>query len=405
MLQHIISRLFRARHYWRDISFDELAELYSSRLITVFAVNLVSLFAAVYLYKLGYSLQFLTVFYAALFILKALVSFVSAKVVAYFGPKHGILFANIIRVPALLSFAAVPQAGSMAFWYIVVFGVLNTIAAGLYELSYLVDFSKVKHSNHAGKEIGTMQIIEQIAKVVSPLAGGVIASFVSPTATLVVASCAFLVAALPLFHTVEPTKTKAKLRFSGFPWRYAIPSLVSEFSTGLDFVVSGSMWALFVVIFVFADLHDGVYAALGGLASVGVLVSILSAWVFGQIVDRHKGHILLTVGLVVNMMIHIFRPFVSSAAGVVATNIANETATSAYLLPFTRVKFDIADSSGFRLTYMMYVAIFFDLGCALAALLFWVFLSITTEYSAFVMLFIAAAAGELLLLFSRRLAK
>lgn len=97
---------------------------------------------------------------------------------------------------------------------------------------------------------------------------------------------------------------------------------------------------------------------LSGLASVGVLVSILSAWVFGQIVDRHKGHILLTVGLVVNMMIHIFRPFVSSAAGVVATNIANETATSAYLLPFTRVKFDIADSSGFRLTYMMYVAIF-----------------------------------------------
>ena len=53
MLRNIFSRIFRARHYWRNVSFDEMAELYISRLITVFAINVVNLFAAVYLYKLG----------------------------------------------------------------------------------------------------------------------------------------------------------------------------------------------------------------------------------------------------------------------------------------------------------------------------------------------------------------
>ena len=56
MFQRIISRIFKSRHYWRTLSFDEVAELYTSRLVTVFAINVVNLFAAVYLYKLGYSI-------------------------------------------------------------------------------------------------------------------------------------------------------------------------------------------------------------------------------------------------------------------------------------------------------------------------------------------------------------
>ena len=47
MIGRIISRLLRRRHYWRSVSFDQIAELYTSRLITVFAANIVNLFAAV----------------------------------------------------------------------------------------------------------------------------------------------------------------------------------------------------------------------------------------------------------------------------------------------------------------------------------------------------------------------
>ena len=54
MFRKLISFVFRRRHYWRSVSFDEIAELYTSRLITMFAINIVNLFAAVYLYKLGY---------------------------------------------------------------------------------------------------------------------------------------------------------------------------------------------------------------------------------------------------------------------------------------------------------------------------------------------------------------
>ena len=91
---------------------------------------------------------------------------------------------------------------------------------------------------------------------------------------------------------------------------------------------------------ILGSMGSAVYAALGGLASLGVLASMLAAWVFGRIVDKHKGGTLMTVGVVANTILHMFRPFVTSVAGVMGVNIVNETATSAYALPFMRHIFD-----------------------------------------------------------------
>ena len=64
MIQSFIHRIFARRHYWRVASFSEIAELYTSRLLFTFAMNIVNLFAAVWLYKLGYSVLYIALFYA-----------------------------------------------------------------------------------------------------------------------------------------------------------------------------------------------------------------------------------------------------------------------------------------------------------------------------------------------------
>lgn len=405
MFTKFLSFVLRRRHYWRSVSFDEIAELYTSRLLTVFAVNIVNLFAAVYLYKLGYSLSFIVLFYGFFYVLRVPFAFFVAKFVAYFGPKHGTLVANLLRIPSLAAFALVPIAGDQAFWAIAAFGFFQQLSASAYQIAYTTDFSKVKHAEHAGKEIGTMHMIEQIAKVISPLAGGAIASFWSPQATIIIASILFVASALPLFATVEPTVTRVRLRIAGFPWRLSMPSLISQSVVGMDFVVSGTVWALFVTLFVFSGLEDTIYLALGGLASLGVLVSIITAWVFGQLVDRHKGGVLLTLGVFANTITHLFRSFISTPASVMGVSIANETATSAYTLPFTRVVFDVADSSGFRITYIMFSEMMLAAGAALCCLLLALFLQFFDDKTAMAALFIFAAFYELIMLLSRRAAR
>lgn len=405
MLRQLIYRLFRGRHYWRLASFDEIAELYASRLITVFAINIVNMFAAVYLYKLGYGIVSIAVLYGFWYILRVLFAPLAAKYAAYYGPKHGILVANIIRIPSLVAFAFVPVAGEYAFWAVMAFGVLQQISATFYNLCYMVDFSKVRHSDHAGKEIGTMLIVEKIAKIISPVAGGLVAAIYGPQVAIIAASLLFAIAALPLLRTVEPTKLRGKLGISGFPWQRAMPSIVTQTVVGYDFITSGLVWTLFITLFVFGGIGDAVYAALGGLASIGVLASIIASWTFGQIVDRHRGGILLALGTIANSVIHVARPLASSSLGVVGVNIANETSTSAYIMPLTRVVLDVADSSGFRITYIMFVEIMQCVGAVLAcAVLALGVVTLGEEYG-MIAAFLLAAIYELILLSMRRAAR
>ncbi|MFZ1258613.1 MAG: MFS transporter [Candidatus Saccharimonas sp.] len=402
MIQRIISQLFRRRHYWRLISFDEIAELYVSRLLTVFAINIVNLFAAVYLYKLGYSVQFIIMFYGLLYLGKIPFSYLAARYAAHFGPKHGIFMANVLRIPSLISFALLPVFGLPA---VIAFGILQQMAATMYDLCYLINFSKVRSSTHTGKEIGTMQIMEKIARLLSPIIGGVIATLYTPEATIIVAAVLFIVSTIPLFRTVEPTRTRTKIVFSGFPWRLARRSLVSETVVGFDFVASGVTWTLFVALFIFGDLGENVYAALGGLASLGVVVSMVTSWIFGQIVDRKKGHILLIAGTFANTIIHLFRPFMSTPAGVMGVNIANETATSAYGMPFLRVMFDVADRSGHRIAYMMFIEMALNFGTSMACVVLSLSIHFMGVKGGMTVFFFIAAFYELLLLLSRRAAR
>lgn len=398
MFKSLISRIFRRRHYWRLASFDEIAELYTSRLLTTFAMNIVNLFAAVYLYKLGYSVLFIVSMYGVLYLAKIPLAYFAARYVAYFGPKHGIFLAGLIRVPSLIAFMFASKYGLPA---VLIFAVLQQISSVIYDLSYLVDFSKVKHGLHAGKEIGTMMVVEKFARIISPLVGGVIASLYSPQVTIIVACVVFVISAWPLFRTVEPTMTRNRLHFEGFPWRLARSSLISESVVGFDFVASGMAWTLFLTLFVFEGLGNDTYAALGGLISLGVFVSVLTAWTFGQIVDRQKGGILLVFGTIANVVIHLFRPFVGATPGVIAVNIANETATSGYSIPFTRVVFDVADTSGFRIPYMMFIEMTLNFGAALGCFVLAICIMMLGENEGIKLMFVVAACYQLIMLISR----
>lgn len=400
MLKTIIHILFRKRHYWREISFDEVAELYVSRLMTVFASNIFSVFAAVYLWKLGYGLVAIGLFYTWWYLMKALVfSLPAAKYVARFGPKHAIFVANLLRIPSLVAFAFASEYGLPA---IIVFGLFQQAAVSLYTIAYLDDFSKVKHSDHAGKEIGYMDIIEKFSRAVSPLVGGALATAVSPNAAIILAALLFTLAALPLFRTAEPVATGMRLRLRGLPWRHIWRSCATSFADGYDFVVSGVVWTLFISVIVFAGSGNEVYAIIGGLASLGVVVASLSAYMFGQLIDKHRGLELMVSSAMGKSMVHLFRPFATSVPGVAATGIVSEITATGYMMAFIRIVFDRADSSGNRLGYLSVLEVVRNIGAAAATTMMVLLVWLAGDYAGFAFSFVVAAFVHLLFLLSRR---
>ncbi len=367
MFQSIIHRLLERRHFWRYASFSEIAELYASRTMRLLALRMISLFIALYLYQNGFSIMFIALYFMAYFTLKVFIAYFAARFAAKFGPKHGILLGNWLYIPALAAFTFVPEYGVYA---VAVFGLFQAWSVTIYDLCYMVDFSKVKHSDHAGKELGFMQIFEKITTALSPLIGGAVAFTFGVEATMWLSAVLFALASWPLLRTGEQTKTGQKLDFTGFPWRATWRSFVAESAVGFDLIASSTVWVLFVALTIFAGAGDDLYLKIGALTSVTFVTSFVAAYVFGRLIDRRRGGDLLAISTLANAATHLSRIFITTPIGVATTNIANETATAGYTMAFTRGLFDTADRSGRRITYMLFVEIALNIGSALACGIF-----------------------------------
>jgi MFS family permease len=358
------------------------------------ALNIASVLMSVYLYKLGYGLEFIAGYWAVYYLLKVFITFPAAKYVAHTGPKHAILLSNILYIPAMIIFSFVPTAG---IWAIIATGLLQGVSATIYDLGYLVDFSKVKNVEHAGKEIAYMNILEKIAKGLSPVIGGLLAFIAGPQATMWVAAGLFAVASVPLLQTSEPAKSRNGFVFRGFPWRMAWRSMVAETGVGFDVVASGTVWSLYIAIAILGVGGNAVYAQLGALLSVVMLVAIVSSYAYGKLIDKRRGGELLFYSVMADAIVHASRPFVSTVGVTVSTNIANEVATTGYAMAFTRGIFDTADLSGFRITYLACIEVMANVGAMLAGVLFLVAVLLFGEVAGMRYFFFGAAVFVLII--------
>jgi hypothetical protein len=273
----------------------------------------------------------------------------------------------------------------------------------VYDLCYMIDFSKVKNVEHAGKELGFMQVFEKVTASLSPLIGGLVAYMFGVEVTIWLSAILFALASWPLLSSAEQTKTRQKLAIRGFPWKGTWRSMRAETALGFDVVASTMVWILFIALTVFAGSGDDLYLKIGALTSVTIITSFVIAFVFGRLIDRKRGGDLLRFSVIANALTHTIRPFVTTPIGVATTNIINETATTGYAMAFTRGLFDMADLSGRRITYMLFVEIALNVGSAIACIVFACCLMLLPDDSVLAMqIFFGIAAVYVLLVASAK---
>ncbi len=390
MIKSIFYRLLKGRHFWRYASFSEIAEVYASRTLRVIAMNIVAGFTSVYLYELGYSLQFIMGFWFVFYLFRAFLSFFTGYFVAHIGPKHGVLISNLLYVPALVSLGLMPEFGMTS---IVLWGVFMAISATISHISYMVDFSKVKSAEHAGKEIAYMNLLEKIAIGISPVLGGIVALWFGLQIVIWLGAILFAVAAVPLLRTAEQVQTKQKIKIRGFPWKNTIRSIVAQGGIGFDIVTTGVVWSMFIVIVIFPGAGWDIYIKLGALSSVTIIAAVVASYTYGKLIDNDRGGSLLRFSVIANGFVHAFRPFVTNPAIIVGTNIVNEAETTGYNMAFLRGVFDTADLSGNRILYLSLSDVTLNIGSSVAcATLFFLSGSFGNITGMKVYFFIAAAA-------------
>jgi MFS family permease len=393
MVKGIIHRFLLRRHFWRYASFSEVAELYASRSMRLFALRMTMTFTSIYLLQEGYELLFICVFWAGFYGLKALFAWPAARLVAHFGPKHMTLYSNLL---AAVSMMILPMIGGEdGLQFLVIWAIMQGASGTLYIISYNVDFSKVKSIEHAGKELAYMNIIEKLSNSAAPVVGGLLATLINPEIVMYVSAVVFVVAAMPLFRTGEPVRLQQKLAVRGFPWRTTWRSIVANGAIGIDIFISANAWTFFLAIVVFAGSGAAIYAQVGAATSVTIWAALASSYVFGKIIDKRRGKSLLRFGVLLNSLVHIFRVFIVTPVGVVMANLLHEIASAGYNMAFTRGLYDTADITGRRIVYLCFAEIASCVGAMASSLLIALLLLEFNEKLSLQLFF--AAAGVLTL--------
>lgn len=400
MVRKFFHSILLRRHFWRYATFSEVAELYVSRMLRMAALYMAGSFMSIYLYQLGYSVAVIAFFWGTFYLFKSLVALPAARFIAWVGPKHAILVSNLLYIPSMIAFALLPEYGS---WLLGVSLVFQALSATMYSMGYMIDFSKVKSVEHAGKEIAYMNIFEKVTTGLSPLIGGFVAFFFGPQVVIIIAAILFALAAVPLLKTGEQVRINQKLTFRGFPWQLLRGHAFAQFSAGFDVFTSGTIWTLYVAIAILGltSTSNEVYAVTGILVSVVFLVAIIGSYTYGHIIDKRQGGELMKVGAVANAVTHLMRPFIVSPVAVAGLNAANELATTGYTLPYIRAVFDNADLSGARVTYLALVEALSNFGAGVGAMLLGVVALFAPETFALKSLFFVAGAVALLVLTAR----
>lgn len=346
MIKQLIRRFIRPRHHWRDIGFDELSELYTSMMFRSLAQSLVGIFIPIYLYSLDYAVWQILFFYAIAFSAHAIAAYPVARLVAEIGPKHTILTSYVFQVMGMLMLLSQPDLR----WPLAAIAIILGISGALFFIAFDVDFSKVKHSDHGGKEVGWLYSMERLGAVLGPLTGGLVGFFIGPQYIFMAAVLLLFVGILPLFATKEPTALNQKLDFSGLKISEIRFDLISKSLFSVENTISLVIWPLFIGIYIF---KENPYIQLGSIMSLSVLVSLFMARAIGKTVDKRKGRRLLRLGSTLNAGLHLFRPFVSGYPGALGVNLLNEALTPAYRLPYVKGLYDAADSlPGKRIVYI-----------------------------------------------------
>ena len=366
MIHKIIHKLLRRHHTWRDVGFDELAELYVSNMLRGIALTTFMIFVPFFLYQEGYSLAAIFLVFGFFFITRVVSDVGAGYMVARVGPKHTMIASCLMQIVSAGLLLSVPEF----HWHPIVLALPWGASASLFFIAYHVEFSKIKHTKNAGRELGHMQSYEKIGYMIGPVIGGVVGSVLGPKYIFAVATLLLFASLWPLFRSAEPIKVHQKLDFKGFDVGLIRRDMIANACLGVENTLCINIWSFYVSVFV---LTGAVYTQLGLLTAVGVLASILSAQLIGRYTDTNHARSILRVSAVVNTLIYAVRPFVQGIGGVFTTNVLNETVTTGYRMPFMKGIYASADGyPGHRIVYIVAL----EATDSLAKATVWLFLAI-----------------------------
>jgi len=368
----------------------QVKELFASTILVNLALSMVMIFEPIYLYKIGYSLQKIMLFYFITYIIYFLIMPLGGKFARKKGYELGMLLGTILFSLFYIGLFFIEQYPFL--FYLVPF--ILALQKTFYWPAYHADFARFSDDSEEGREIGGLTMAVSLVYIIGPALAGFIIIQWGFGALFTFATIIFLASNIPTLITKEEFAIKdfsykdAYLRLISKKNR---KSFVAYLGFGEELIVL-VVWPVFISIII-TDIFD-----LGLIITLATLITSIITLYIGKITDSRNKKSILSLGASFYSLAWFIRIFIINQLGVFFVDTLSRLSKNVIAVPLTAITYERAKSRS-----IMKTVLFFEMslvvGKLIALLLIYTSLFfITDEIFAFKLTFILAGGMSLLYL-------
>ncbi len=368
----------------------QVKELFASTILVNLALSMVMIFEPIYLYKIGYSLQKIMLFYLITYLIYFLIMPLGGKFARKKGYELGMLVGTILFSLFYIGLFFIEQYSFL--FYLVPF--ILALQKTFYWPAYHADFARFSDDSEEGREIGGLTMAVSLVYIIGPALAGFIIIQWGFGALFTFATIIFLASNIPTLITKEEFSKK------DFSYKGAYLRLISKknrksFIAYLGFgeeLIVLVVWPVFISIII-TDIFD-----LGLIITLATLITSIITLYIGRITDSRNKKSILSLGASFYSLAWFIRIFIINQLGVFFVDTLSRLSKNVIAVPLTAITYERAKSRS-----IMKTVLFFEMslvvGKLIALLLIYTSLFfITDEIFAFKLTFILAGGMSLLYL-------
>lgn len=251
------------------------------------ANNTMDIFGPVFLYKIGVPIYYIFLIYGATFLLRSLFRIIALKSCEKYGIKVNLIAGTLAR--AGLAFTLLMMNQSHVWIY--AFLGMTVIVDIFYWTSYHTYFAAIGNLEKRGKELGIRKMFQNTARIIAPVASGIIVAQLSFWYLFLVLIFLAIFSAIPLFY-IANYKPKTKLTMKDAIKKVDktgmwMSLMEAPIESGFD---------LSFALFTFIVVQN--YVSFGGLFSAIFILEAIIFYIVGYFIDLKKNENLYFFGAI-----------------------------------------------------------------------------------------------------------
>ncbi|NCN07641.1 MFS transporter [Candidatus Falkowbacteria bacterium] len=317
--------------------------LYFNIIIDEIGGGLVGLFMPIFLWEKFGRLDLVLFYFFVVYGIYSVAVIFGAMLMSKLGQKTSM----IISVPFKVLFYLCLYYLSLGY-PVLIFSVLMIVVIEIqmmmFWVPYHTDFAQFTNKKDRGRVIGFLSSISSLVSIFVPIISGWIIYNYDFDVLFLIVMILVAVSVVPLF-IVRPTYEKFSFSFLE-TWRQFFSKkhrgiLWSFFSTGIENMIGGIIWPIFIF-----QLLSGDFLKVGVISSVIILSTITIKLIMGSYTDKLDKYKLLKWGSGLYALGWIFKTFVATGFQIFVVSTYHNFAAIIMQTPFSAITYEKASDAG-----------------------------------------------------------